>query len=267
MSRPPRPRPKPNPNPTPELSIHKVPTPPPTVLQKLQTINQTLHLLHHRNKNQHRRSKWYKYFSLLRRHLCKLAFEICELKNRETQPILKLSTFSAPGAGVAAAKEAADREERIEFLRERIEQRKSFLRSVVVPGAYLAFSNLVGEKQFGHLGVVLVGMLGEVAALVEFQGEESGDGGGGREEWEGFGETEDEVDRRKSGGEDLGEVVERTKVVFPIGKAPKEEIRRKGEGLLLGKAEEEGGGDVEKERKKKTRKKGDAIDELFSGLD
>ena len=42
----------------------------------LRSSSQILHLLHHRNKNQHRRAHWFQYLSLLKRHLNKLIAEV-----------------------------------------------------------------------------------------------------------------------------------------------------------------------------------------------
>ena len=42
----------------------------------LRSSSQMLHLLHHRNKNQHRRAHWFQYLSLLKRHLNKLITEL-----------------------------------------------------------------------------------------------------------------------------------------------------------------------------------------------
>ena len=43
---------------------------------------QILHLIHHRNKNQHRRSPWFKHLALLRRHLARLISESTPPTNR-----------------------------------------------------------------------------------------------------------------------------------------------------------------------------------------
>ena len=43
---------------------------------QLQAATQTFHLLHHRNKNQHQHSRWWKWFSMLRRCVSNLIYEI-----------------------------------------------------------------------------------------------------------------------------------------------------------------------------------------------
>jgi ribonuclease MRP protein subunit RMP1 len=56
----------------------------PTPKESLLSIHQILHLTHHRNKNQHRLSKWYKPFSQLRRQVAKLVSELEALEIAET---------------------------------------------------------------------------------------------------------------------------------------------------------------------------------------
>lgn len=47
--------------------------------RELVSLNQLLHLAHHRNRNQHRLSKWYKSLSTFRRQIAKLLLEVKEL--------------------------------------------------------------------------------------------------------------------------------------------------------------------------------------------
>ena len=42
----------------------------------LKELSQTLHLLHRRNKNQHRRSKWWKWFAMLHRSVKRLLADV-----------------------------------------------------------------------------------------------------------------------------------------------------------------------------------------------
>ncbi|KAH6684164.1 hypothetical protein B0J14DRAFT_572277 [Halenospora varia] len=75
----------------------------------LTTLQQTLHLLHHRNKNQHRLAKWYKSLSQFRRQIPKLTAEIEAYE--AAHAIKKESAY------VMKARDAL--RARIEFLRER----------------------------------------------------------------------------------------------------------------------------------------------------
>lgn len=47
----------------------------------LKEVYMTLHLVYHRNKNQHRNSKWWKWLSILKRSTLKLAMDVEELDN------------------------------------------------------------------------------------------------------------------------------------------------------------------------------------------
>ena len=56
---------------------------------RLQVATHTFRLLHHRNKNQHRRSKWWKWFSMLKRCVSKLLHEIQVRDNARAQARVK----------------------------------------------------------------------------------------------------------------------------------------------------------------------------------
>jgi ribonuclease MRP protein subunit RMP1 len=78
------------------------------------STHQLLHLTHHRNKNQHRLSKWYKPFSQLRRQVAKLISEIGALEIAETYSTKGKS--NEENKYVAAAREKV--EVRVKFMRE-----------------------------------------------------------------------------------------------------------------------------------------------------
>jgi ribonuclease MRP protein subunit RMP1 len=83
--------------------------------ESLISAQQLLHLTHHRNKNQHRLSKWYKAFSILRRQITKL---IAELETLETAELYssKRKTNEKESKYVTAATEKV--EKRVRFLKE-----------------------------------------------------------------------------------------------------------------------------------------------------
>jgi ribonuclease MRP protein subunit RMP1 len=83
--------------------------------EELISINQILHLTHHRNKNQHRLAKWWKEFSLLRRNMAKLLTEL------ETN--LSYTTLSAKSKKTQESKQA-------------VEKRAYFLADVLAPRCY-----------------------------------------------------------------------------------------------------------------------------------
>jgi ribonuclease MRP protein subunit RMP1 len=95
----------------------------PSPKESLVSVQQLLHLTHHRNKNQHRLSKWYKSFSILRRQISKL---IAELETLETAEI-----YSTKG------KKDEEESKFVTAAREKVEKRGRFLRERVLEDCYL----------------------------------------------------------------------------------------------------------------------------------
>ncbi|KAG9644857.1 hypothetical protein KCU95_g11604, partial [Aureobasidium melanogenum] len=167
----------------------------------LQHLHTLMHLLHHRNHNQHRRSTWYRHFNIFRRHLGTM--------------LEYLTTLSyVPTTNLARHKKKAEDE----ALRLRIQQTVSFWRDVLVPKTQHAFGQLIADGRFAVLGVVLMAILGHVCrvfgliSIYEELGEEET-----RKAIEVFaaeGWAEDEglgvlVPRDEEKREDLGEVLTR----------------------------------------------------------
>ena len=115
------------------------PKPPldPTQLKKLRDDLDLIHLLFHRNKNQHRLLKWWQWIATLRRNLSKLLFEHDLITTAKT----------TPNRNAAVAN---------------YEARLAFMRRVVVPSAYAAFGTVIAMKSFAPLGLVLMGVLARV---------------------------------------------------------------------------------------------------------
>jgi ribonuclease MRP protein subunit RMP1 len=276
----------------------KLPSPraPHTNREILSQISNVFHLLHHRNKNQHRRSTWYKWFSLLRRHISKLLVDQSELEALNSIPAVPLSKASraaskklerestwnvSGGVGVGA---------RTPVLKRRIARKETYLREIILPGAWLSFSNLVAEKQFGQLGVVLVGCLGELGTVLGSRTQREGEGievghdltaCGERERGTAIAEGQTTVERRQKGPvdgmkvEDFGEVVDREdgeawrRFEDDLDELPTDDDRRV-EGPKTPVIRRI---DVDQERligksstKKRGKRKGNAIDELFCGF-
>jgi ribonuclease MRP protein subunit RMP1 len=85
-------------------------------LKELTSTSQLLHLTHHRNKNQHRLTTWYKYLSQLRRHINKL---LPELQSLETA--LTFTTKEKGGKENKYVKQAHEKvNERVNFMREHL---------------------------------------------------------------------------------------------------------------------------------------------------
>jgi ribonuclease MRP protein subunit RMP1 len=162
------------------------------------STHQLLHLTHHRNKNQHRLSKWYKSFSVLRRQISKL---ITELEAFETAELYSTPSTPRKGTGLRARESKY-----VKAARERVESRVGFLKEWVVGDAYLAFSSLVADNQYSALGLVLLGSLARINTVLGQLIED--------EEDVGFEATEEAkgaevLDAR---GDDLGEPVKREEI-------------------------------------------------------
>ncbi|KAI9368003.1 hypothetical protein BJX61DRAFT_537600 [Aspergillus egyptiacus] len=100
---------------------------------EIHRVHSILHLIFHRNRNQHGRAKWWKWLSILKRTVWKLA--------------LSLSTNSEAVSGTASS---------AEFY-------KQYLSERVVPRCYWAFSVVVADVQFATLGTILLATLARLA--------------------------------------------------------------------------------------------------------
>ncbi|TQS38965.1 hypothetical protein Golomagni_00518 [Golovinomyces magnicellulatus] len=85
---------------------------------KLQSTYNLLHLTHHRNKNQHRLSKWYKSFGQLRRQMSKLMFELEKFKG-------------------AQSISSGNENKYVSLARRNFELRIDFMRTRLIPKCYL----------------------------------------------------------------------------------------------------------------------------------
>jgi ribonuclease MRP protein subunit RMP1 len=192
----------------------------------LQVLN-ILTLAYHRNKNQHRRSRWWKELSLLRRNLRRLLAESEKEKEKEG-----------------------------------LEKRTRFLRECLLPRCWEAFSGLVGDNQYAALGLMLLGTLARLGRVLglDLKAEEVvgdldvGSEASREENMAVLGNEDVRVD------EDLGVPLAREDIVGTAeAQNEKENTRLQGETAVV----ETEKLPPKKKRKKKHR---DAIDELFSGL-
>ncbi|KAH8689709.1 hypothetical protein BGW36DRAFT_433709 [Talaromyces proteolyticus] len=92
-------------------------------LLRVEEVSSKLHLVYHRNKNQHGRSAWWRWLSMLRRTLLKL-----------------LSTTQYEGQECIS----------------------EYLHAYIIPRCYVAFSTVVADGQFSTLGSVLMAALGQI---------------------------------------------------------------------------------------------------------
>ncbi|KAK0711585.1 hypothetical protein B0H67DRAFT_646944 [Lasiosphaeris hirsuta] len=103
---------------------------------------------HHRNKNQHRLSRWWAHADMLRRQARKL----------EGAAGARLGEMESLRRKKPRRKADADGDED----EDEIAARARHLRDRVIPGAYLAFTQLTADRQFAHLGLMLLGVLAQV---------------------------------------------------------------------------------------------------------
>ncbi|GFF60451.1 hypothetical protein IFM51744_10331 [Aspergillus udagawae] len=92
-------------------------------VKEIIALHSLLHLVFHRNKNQHRNTKWWKWLSILKRITLKLTLS------------LEIGAFHTVGLY------------------------KEHLALHVIPHCYLAFSTVIADGQFSTIGTVLVAAL------------------------------------------------------------------------------------------------------------
>ncbi|KAK5166198.1 RNase MRP subunit [Saxophila tyrrhenica] len=170
-------------------------------LGKLGHLSSLLHLFNHRNKNQHRRSVWWRHFSLFRRHLEQTVSDYQTLDETPTTHL-----------------ERTRKRTKDEITRTRISQRLNLWQEVLVPKWHHAFSQLVADSRFAVLGVVLLAALSQTCQILGITEafEDLGQAEAekaiekfGQEYWvDGF-----QAAGRGSDGEDLGVVVAREEEV------------------------------------------------------
>ncbi|KAH7041123.1 uncharacterized protein B0I36DRAFT_358321 [Microdochium trichocladiopsis] len=136
-----------------------------------------------RNKNQHRRARWWASFGMLRRDVNKLLVELVGAAGSKAARALSATTSSAPSpatsvssaapkakktaataAAAAAAAAAAPKARKYEdqHLLATADRRAAWIRDVLVPKCYIQFGQLTADNQFATLGVVLLGVLAQV---------------------------------------------------------------------------------------------------------
>ncbi|KAF2404153.1 hypothetical protein EJ06DRAFT_578854 [Trichodelitschia bisporula] len=239
---------------TARLSIHIMSAPPPlsslTEAQTTELLNTTriLHLLHHRNKNQHRAQPWWRHFNMFRRQTTSLLTELSPVPKTTTKspPTSKPKpTKAAPSGSKAKPKAPKTRSLLPSEVRaltaerqERAEARLRLWTEVLVPRWWKAFSQLVAGPQYGAVGVVLLAVLGRVGRILRLV-----------EEFpvrEGEEEVLKELEKEVEEGGDVGVRVEREEnVTRPFA----EEVRDSGVRM-----EREAEEPVEEKKKGKTRK-------------
>jgi hypothetical protein len=111
-------------------------------LQSLKTQSSILHLLHHRSKNQHRRSTWYRHFNTFRKQVRVLIDELDPKIPDDAFPSRKVETFQPALL--------------------RAEKRIIYWANIMVDKWHDAFQQLIEDRQFAVLGLTLFAILGHV---------------------------------------------------------------------------------------------------------
>ncbi|GKZ58358.1 hypothetical protein AnigIFM49718_004176 [Aspergillus niger] len=103
-----------------------------TDVERVYAVHSILHLIFHRNKNQHRGTKWWKWLSILKRVTLKLARSL-------------------------------DHQQSYGSVESSADQLRHHLLTYVMPKCYQAFSAVVADGQFSTLGTVLIATLARLA--------------------------------------------------------------------------------------------------------
>ncbi|RFU25992.1 hypothetical protein B7463_g10355, partial [Scytalidium lignicola] len=223
-------------------------------LTTLPAVHDLLNLANHRNKNQHRLSKWWKEFSQLRRHVSKL---ISELSDPELRFVHE---STAP-----KKKPKKEKQDRGKESRDKVELRVEFLEDVLIPKCYMAFSNVVADNQYSTLGLLLIGCLARIQKAIRPL----------RRVEEVKTVVDDIPLPSKTDEIDLGERVRRDQAdVLDADSNKAEDEEQVTERKKVKKANENFNDEDKKDgmdsslpkRPKKKRKKGDAFDNLFASL-
>ncbi|KAI9785017.1 MAG: hypothetical protein M1839_001214 [Geoglossum umbratile] len=193
--------------------------------RELKEISNLLHVITHRNKNQHRLAKWWKWFSMLRRSINHLR---TELDGRD--PL-------------------------------RTNMRMAYMRDILLHKCYRAFSNVVADSQFSAIGLVLVAILARVNRIIRAHGADAEPHAPALSTAfelrvdEDFGEAVARGDVQGDGGPGVGEESSgRVDLATTCGVASP------------GVEEPAASGASTPKPKRKKRKTGNAIDDLFSTI-
>ncbi|RMX73593.1 hypothetical protein D0869_13444 [Hortaea werneckii] len=233
--------------------------------ESVERLANLLHLFHHRNKNQHRRSIWWRSFQIFRRQINAYLADVKLLNESPTTHLERTK------------KKARDPETTLAILR-----RVDCWQDIMVPRWQRSFSQVVADGRFSMLGLTLIAVLSEVCriARITLAYEETGQAEVEKalekfteEGWEGH---DTDASEQKFGKEDMGEAISRDqmdeaedhsvptsdatiKASLPPSK-PQE-----ASAPVAKPASKRDTPDLSRPTKKK-RKKGNAIDDLFSGL-
>lgn len=229
--------------------------------EHLQHLLDLLHLFAHRNQNQHRRSIWWRSFSTLRRNLNKVVDDIECLRHVP-------ATHSE-----RVKKKAEDKQTSLH-----LQQQLQHWQDVMVAKWFQAFSQVVADGRFAVLGLVLTAVLSDVSRILGIISAYEGLAQAevekvldkfAKETWDGAAMSKQlgTVLPSFEANEDVGELVARSSVARGLSESPslahKEPDPPTSRQLPPKRKPDE---ERSAARKSKKRRKGNAIDDLFSGL-
>jgi ribonuclease MRP protein subunit RMP1 len=113
-----------------------------TAIEELNDLSHLTYLLYRRNKNQHRRSHWWRHFNIFRRQLSKLCLELESVK----QP------------------EDSNKDSPLE-LNAKAEARVDVWVHLYIVKWYASFSQILAEKRFAALGMTVFALFARVCGL------------------------------------------------------------------------------------------------------
>ncbi|TLS29298.1 hypothetical protein PpBr36_00498 [Pyricularia pennisetigena] len=126
----------------------------------LAPAHEILEKFNYKHKNQHRLSKWWAGFDMLRRHTAKFSRD-------EIRPALDASTKRD---SMMQSRKKQSKRQRIEPRDEDVTAgavaKAKWMGDYLIPKAYAAITQLAAENQFAHLGLLLLGVLAQVHSAV-----------------------------------------------------------------------------------------------------
>ncbi|KAM7207406.1 hypothetical protein V8F20_002286 [Naviculisporaceae sp. PSN 640] len=136
-------------------------------ISELEPVLHILERFHHRNKNQHRINKWWAEADMLRRQVRKLIEGLRAGLVDEERNVRMQEMLAKKGSSVAVKKRKGKEqgeEDENGFKKDEfgIYERAVYIRGMLVPRAWFAFTQLVADKQFAQLGLMLLAVLAQI---------------------------------------------------------------------------------------------------------
>lgn len=258
---------------------------PATELRKLSHLT---HILYVRNKNQHRRSHWWRHLNVFRRQLRALCEEVVP------DPPASATKLAIPSPGISLLDARPDvKYATVDFSLEVTgagQQRIDAWDQIYLSKWYSAFGQILAERRFAALGITLLAVLSRISHIIglnRFLAELADESSDIPEGHEAMVLTSRALAEIPSTGDDLGEIVERRPSTSQrrdsidghgrhafMEEEREKTLRRAGSAdapEMLGSwttpQESEDDNSKPKPRKRKNmKKKSNAIDDLFDGL-